>query len=145
MTDEVAELIDPQFWRMPLEDRMARFAELREIDAFLPASFDNPMSGIDRGVLGHDALCGARRDQSPARGLLLGTWGGVDSRPAGGGVGVLRVVHQHGCPAVLFPFAREVISDLIVKGGFPNFLLPLVNFDALFSQTQETAQPNLVN
>ncbi|HEX3912149.1 MAG TPA: protein-export chaperone SecB [Steroidobacteraceae bacterium] len=49
------------------------------------------------------------------------------------------------CPSVLFPFAREVISDLIVKGGFPNFLLPLVNFDALFSQAQETAQPNLVN
>ena len=46
MTDHVAELIDPQFWRMPLEDRMARFAELREVDAFLPASFDNPMSGL---------------------------------------------------------------------------------------------------
>jgi cytochrome P450 len=42
----VAELVDPQFWRMPLEDRMARFAELREIDAFLPASFENPMSGL---------------------------------------------------------------------------------------------------
>ena len=46
MTESVAELIDPQFWRMPLEDRMARFAELREVDAFLPASFDNPMSGL---------------------------------------------------------------------------------------------------
>jgi cytochrome P450 len=47
MTDAtVAELIDPQFWRMPLEDRMARFAELREIGAFLRASFDNPMSGL---------------------------------------------------------------------------------------------------
>jgi hypothetical protein len=40
-----AELIDPAFWRMPLEDRMARFAELREIAPFLSASFDNPMSG----------------------------------------------------------------------------------------------------
>src|SRR3984885_11613374 len=50
------------------------------------------------------------------------------------------------CPAVLFPYAREVISDLIVKGGFPNFLLPLVNFDALFSQAQQAPQqPNLVN
>ncbi len=47
MTDAtVGELIDPQFWRMPLEDRMARFAELREVSAFLPASFDNPMSGL---------------------------------------------------------------------------------------------------
>jgi len=49
------------------------------------------------------------------------------------------------CPNVLFPFAREVISDLIVKGGFPNFVLPLVNFDALFAQAAQTAQPNLVN
>ncbi|MDB6099631.1 MAG: preprotein translocase subunit SecB [Gammaproteobacteria bacterium] len=49
------------------------------------------------------------------------------------------------CPSVLFPYAREVISDLIVKGGFPNFLLPLVNFDALFAQAQEGQQPNLVN
>ena len=45
MTD-ATELIDPAFWRMPLEDRMARFAELRESDAFLRASFDNPMSGL---------------------------------------------------------------------------------------------------
>jgi preprotein translocase subunit SecB len=50
------------------------------------------------------------------------------------------------CPSVLFPYAREVISDLIVKGGFPNFLLPLVNFDALFNQAQQAPQqPNLVN
>jgi len=52
------------------------------------------------------------------------------------------------CPSVLFPYAREVISDLITKGGFPNFLLPLVNFDALFAQASEASnqqQPGLVN
>ncbi|HEX4241465.1 MAG TPA: protein-export chaperone SecB [Steroidobacteraceae bacterium] len=50
------------------------------------------------------------------------------------------------CPSVLFPYAREVVSDLITKGGFPNFLLPLVNFDALFQQASETApQTGLVN
>jgi preprotein translocase subunit SecB len=51
------------------------------------------------------------------------------------------------CPSVLFPYAREVISDLIVKGGFPNFLLPLVNFDVLFAQASEApqSQPGLVN
>jgi preprotein translocase subunit SecB len=49
------------------------------------------------------------------------------------------------CPNVLFPYAREVISDLIIKGGFPNFILPLVNFEALFSQASQTQQPNLVN
>jgi preprotein translocase subunit SecB len=48
------------------------------------------------------------------------------------------------CPSVLFPYAREVISDLITKGGFPNFLLPLVNFDALYLQASETKQPGLV-
>jgi methyl-branched lipid omega-hydroxylase len=42
----VAELVDPHFWRMPLEDRMARFADLREIGPFLPASFENPMTGL---------------------------------------------------------------------------------------------------
>jgi preprotein translocase subunit SecB len=52
------------------------------------------------------------------------------------------------CPSVLFPYAREVISDLITKGGFPNFLLPLVNFDALFAQASESPslpQAGLVN
>jgi preprotein translocase subunit SecB len=48
------------------------------------------------------------------------------------------------CPSLLFPYAREVISDLIIKGGFPNFLLPLVNFEALYAQAQ-APQPNLVN
>jgi preprotein translocase subunit SecB len=51
------------------------------------------------------------------------------------------------CPSVLFPYAREVVSDLITKGGFPNFLLPLVNFDALFAQASEAQAPpaNVVN
>ena len=51
------------------------------------------------------------------------------------------------CPSVLFPYAREVVSDLVTKGGFPNFLLPLVNFDALFQQAAESqGQPTtLVN
>jgi preprotein translocase subunit SecB len=50
------------------------------------------------------------------------------------------------CPSVLFPYAREVVSDLITKGGFPNFLLPLVNFEALFVQAQESPpQSGLVN
>jgi cytochrome P450 len=44
--ESVPELIDLEFWRMPLEDRMARFAELRELGPFLPASFDNPMTGM---------------------------------------------------------------------------------------------------
>ncbi len=41
------------------------------------------------------------------------------------------------CPNLLFPFARELISDLVVKGGFPQMLLAPINFDALYLQTLE--------
>lgn len=40
------------------------------------------------------------------------------------------------CPNILFPFAREVISDLVTKGGFPQLLLAPVNFDALYAHMQ---------
>ncbi|MCD6039044.1 MAG: secB [Gammaproteobacteria bacterium] len=38
------------------------------------------------------------------------------------------------CPNILFPYVREVISDIIVRGGFPQLLLAPVNFDALYTQ-----------
>ncbi|MGF1642872.1 MAG: protein-export chaperone SecB [Thiotrichales bacterium] len=38
------------------------------------------------------------------------------------------------CPNILYPFAREAISDLVVKGGFPQMLLAPINFDALYQQ-----------
>lgn len=38
------------------------------------------------------------------------------------------------CPNILFPYAREAISDLVTKGGFPQLLLAPVNFDALYAQ-----------
>jgi len=41
------------------------------------------------------------------------------------------------CPEVLFPFAREAISDLVSKGGFPQLLLSPVNFNALYMQHQQ--------
>ena len=41
------------------------------------------------------------------------------------------------CPNILFPYAREVISDLVVRGGFPQLLLAPVNFDALYNQHVE--------
>lgn len=43
------------------------------------------------------------------------------------------------CPNVLFPYARQSVSDLILRGGFPPFLLPPVNFDALFQQSMQQA------
>lgn len=38
------------------------------------------------------------------------------------------------CPNILFPYAREAISDLVTKGGFPQLLLAPVNFDAIYAQ-----------
>jgi len=38
------------------------------------------------------------------------------------------------CMNILFPFARETISDLTTRGGFPPLLLSPVNFDALYQQ-----------
>jgi preprotein translocase subunit SecB len=44
------------------------------------------------------------------------------------------------CPSVLFPYAREAVSDLVSKGGFPPMLLAPVNFDALYMQHLQQAQ-----
>jgi preprotein translocase subunit SecB len=40
------------------------------------------------------------------------------------------------CPSVLFPYARAAVSQLVTQGGFPQFLLPPVNFDALYAANQ---------
>jgi len=43
-------------------------------------------------------------------------------------------------PNVLFPYAREAIDALCVKGGFPPMMLAPVNFDALYQRAlQESA------
>ncbi len=38
------------------------------------------------------------------------------------------------CPNVLYPYARQLISDLIQAGGFPPFLLQPINFEALYAE-----------
>jgi preprotein translocase subunit SecB len=45
------------------------------------------------------------------------------------------------CPSVLFPYARAAVSNLVTQGGFPQFLLPPVNFDALYAQSAAQPQP----
>ena len=40
------------------------------------------------------------------------------------------------CPNVLFPYVRQVISDLVQNGGFPPFFLQPINFDALYAEQQ---------
>lgn len=41
------------------------------------------------------------------------------------------------CPNILFPYAREVISDVVMRGGFPQLILAPVNFDLLYNQHLE--------
>ena len=41
------------------------------------------------------------------------------------------------CPNLLFPYVREVVSDLVTKGSFPQLVLQPVNFDALYAQHQQ--------
>lgn len=45
------------------------------------------------------------------------------------------------CPNILFPYAREAVSDLVVRAGFPPVLLNPINFEALFAQ-QKHQQAN---
>jgi preprotein translocase subunit SecB len=46
----------------------------------------------------------------------------------------LRRVLATACPNILFPYARESIDTVVVKGGFPAVMLAPVNFDALYQQ-----------
>ncbi|MEW8312224.1 MAG: protein-export chaperone SecB [Candidatus Thiodiazotropha taylori] len=41
------------------------------------------------------------------------------------------------CPNQLFPYVREVVSDLITKGSFPQMVLQPVNFDMIYAQHQQ--------
>ena len=38
------------------------------------------------------------------------------------------------CPGILFPYAREFISNLASRGGFPPFILAPVNFEKLYQE-----------
>jgi preprotein translocase subunit SecB len=48
-------------------------------------------------------------------------------------------------PNYLMAYARATISDLVIKGGFPPFLLPLVTFEALHARAaqQQALQPKV--
>lgn len=49
------------------------------------------------------------------------------------------------CPNILFPYAREAISDLVTKGGFPQLLLAPVNFDAIYAQHVQNSKGETIN
>ena len=52
------------------------------------------------------------------------------------------------CPNVLFPYARQVISDAVSRAGFAPVVLQPVNFEALYmarlAEQQEAAAPHEV-
>jgi preprotein translocase subunit SecB len=41
------------------------------------------------------------------------------------------------CPSVLFPYAREALDSLVIKGSFPPLMLAPVNFDAIYEQSRQ--------
>lgn len=48
---------------------------------------------------------------------------------------VLAVV----CPNILYPYLREVVSDVVVRAGFAPVILSPINFDALYQQQKQQA------
>lgn len=47
------------------------------------------------------------------------------------------------CASILFPYAREAVSNLVTRGGFPQLVLPPINFDAMYEhhlKTRETTE-----
>ena len=49
----------------------------------------------------------------------------------------LEAVLAIACPNILFPYVREVISDTVVRAGFPPVILSPVNFEAIYAAQRE--------
>ncbi|MCF6346629.1 MAG: protein-export chaperone SecB [Thiomicrorhabdus sp.] len=43
-------------------------------------------------------------------------------------------------PGILFPYSREVVSDLVARGGFPQLLLEPVNFELMYHEHLQKAE-----
>ena len=54
----------------------------------------------------------------------------------------LEAVLAIACPNILFPYVREVVSDVVVRAGFPPVVLAPVNFEAIY-QAQRDPQPKV--
>ena len=44
------------------------------------------------------------------------------------------------CPGVLYPYAREMVTSMVGRGGFPQLVLAPVNFEALYAQQQKETE-----
>jgi len=51
----------------------------------------------------------------------------------------LEMVLAITCPNILFPYAREAVSDMVTRAGFMPVLLNPINFEALYAQQQAEA------
>ncbi len=49
------------------------------------------------------------------------------------------------CPHVLFPYVRQVISDLIQSGGFPPLFLQPINFEQVYAESLKRRQQPTMN
>ncbi len=49
----------------------------------------------------------------------------------------LEAVLGIACPNILFPYVREVISDVVTRAGFPPVVLAPVNFEAIYQAQRE--------
>lgn len=54
----------------------------------------------------------------------------------------LEMILGIGCPNILFPYARETISNAVTRAGFQPLLLTPVNFEALYQQSRQNADAN---
>ena len=60
----------------------------------------------------------------------------IRNMPAEEMEGILAVM----CPNILYPYLREVVSDVAVRGGFAPVLLNPINFEAIYQQQKQQAQ-----
>ncbi|MCL4162037.1 UNVERIFIED_CONTAM: hypothetical protein GTU68_058229, partial [Idotea baltica] len=51
----------------------------------------------------------------------------------------MEVILAITCPNILFPYAREAVSDMVTRAGFMPILLNPINFEALYAQQQAEA------
>ena len=52
----------------------------------------------------------------------------------------LEMIAAVTCPNILFPYAREAVSDLVTRAGFAPVLLNPINFEALYMQQKQQAE-----
>ncbi len=58
--------------------------------------------------------------------------------------GDLEPILATACPNILFPYARETVSDTVNRAGFPPVLLAPVNFDALYQQRTQAQEESRI-